>query len=322
MNLKVKQFKKRHAFTIIELLTVMSIIVILFGLLVPAMNLVRGYGKTVKQQAQFHAIEAGLQMYHDDFQGYPTSDAMNRDNDGNPIASNEDYPGALKLAEALLGQDLLGFNPNSVFNILGKNNNMADPSLYDDGKTLYPPIPANTTDQKLLNNMRLRKGPYIDVTRVTTAGIADLYSGQITTPKQILAICDEFPRVRLKSTGKRVGLPVLYYKANISSLRNPDPNGGTIPTNPADSTYIYNHLDNQKWIIDLVPAWTSPTDTTTFNPIANGKNPGPVGFYEQIRNLKISSPPRPYNQDSFILMSAGIDGLYGTRDDVFNFSKD
>ena len=52
----------------------MSIIVILFGLLVPALNMVRQFGKAVKQQPQFHAIDAGMQMFHDDFKDYPPSD--------------------------------------------------------------------------------------------------------------------------------------------------------------------------------------------------------------------------------------------------------
>ncbi len=30
---------------------------------------------------------------------------------------------------------------------------------------------------------------------------------------------------------------------------------------------------------------------------------------------------RPYRSDSFILLSAGFDGEYGTRDDVYNFQK-
>jgi len=320
MELKAKQFEKRHGFTIIELLTVMSIIVILFGLLVPAMTLVKTYAKVVKQQAQFHAIDAGLQLYHDDFQGYPPSDSMDRDDYGKPVPGDQSYPGALKLAEALMGEDLLGFNPNSVFNANGMNNNMDDSSLYDDGKTLYPPIPANTTDQKLINNMRLRKGPYIDVTRVGTAAIDQLYAG-LMTRKPLLVICDEFPRVSVAGSGKRVGLPVLYYKANVSSMLDPDPNGGDVPNDPANTEYIYNSLDNQKFIIDLVPAWASPSDTKTFNPIATGKDPGPMGFYTAIQNPKISSPPKPYNPDTYILMSAGPDGLYGTRDDVFNFEK-
>jgi hypothetical protein len=33
----------------------------------------------------------------------------------------------------------------------------------------------------------------------------------------------------------------------------------------------------------------------------------------------MASLPRPYRRDSYILISAGYDGLYGTADDVLNF---
>ena len=315
MKLNAKKIEKK-GFTIIELLTVMSIIVILFGLLMPAMTLVRTYSKTVKQQAQFHAIESGLQMFRDDFGEYPPSDARDRDDYGVPKTNNKDYPGAMKLAEALLGHDLLGFNPYSVFNTTGKNNNVDDPSLYDNGKTLYPTIPANTTDEKLLANMRLRKGPYVDATRTNTAAIKDLYAGQGQSSVRYV-ICDEFPRISVSGAGKRVGMPVLYYKANVSALMNPDPNGGTVPDDPADATYIYNYQDNYAITTTLKAPW----DNTTVHPISQG-TPAGMNFYDEIRNPKISSPAKPYNPDTFILISAGNDGLYGTKDDVLNFNKE
>ena len=42
-------------------------------------------------------------------------------------------------------------------------------------------------------------------------------------------------------------------------------------------------------------------------------------FYKNTRDEKVSVIPRPKMVDSYILISAGYDGLYGTRDDVFNF---
>jgi len=56
----VNQSDKRAGWTIVELLTVMSIIVILIGVLVPAMNSAKRYAKQVRQQAQFYGIKPAL----------------------------------------------------------------------------------------------------------------------------------------------------------------------------------------------------------------------------------------------------------------------
>ena len=56
--------EKRTGFTIVELLTVMGIIAILIGLLVPALTLVRDYAKNLEQSAQFHSVEVGLDTFN------------------------------------------------------------------------------------------------------------------------------------------------------------------------------------------------------------------------------------------------------------------
>ena len=68
----------KRAFTIVELLTVMSIIVILIGLLVPALNKVRQYATDVKQKAQFHSMDAAMELFHNEFDAYPPSDGMDK----------------------------------------------------------------------------------------------------------------------------------------------------------------------------------------------------------------------------------------------------
>jgi hypothetical protein len=47
---------------------------------------------------------------------------------------------------------------------------------------------------------------------------------------------------------------------------------------------------------------------------------GPLIFYNNTWNKKFTAAVKPYNENTYILLSAGWDGLYGTRDDIFNFS--
>ena len=116
---------RRQGFTIVELLTVMGVIAILIGLLVPALNQVKDYAKQIQQGAQFHSIEVALDLYKAEFGEYPASsdnlDEYNPANNavvrinGNPITDTNYYCGANKLAEALVGLDFLGFHPKSQF---------------------------------------------------------------------------------------------------------------------------------------------------------------------------------------------------------------
>jgi len=40
-----------------------------------------------------------------------------------------------------------------------------------------------------------------------------------------------------------------------------------------------------------------------------------------ILNPQVTAINRPYRAGSYILISAGKDGLYGSPDDIFNFDK-
>jgi type II secretory pathway pseudopilin PulG len=289
---------KRKAFTIVELLTVMSIIVILFGLLVPSLNMVRRYSKRVKQNAQFHSIAAALEMYKNDFDDYPESKAT----DG----EDESYCGAMKLCEAMVGQDLLGFHPESIFSATG---------MASDGSTdLYPSPLTMPGDAE---NLRSRKGPYLPVDSANAYRLSSIFGGEAKTtfPEADRVICDEYARLRDPDTGKKVGMPVLYYRADITKTSH------DASENPL-SKNVYNSEDNQE-LVDLELPWepgsNHPMATSGTDPLGN--DPNDAKFYVITRDEKITSMPRPMCSDSYILMSAGFDGLYGTSDDVFNFGE-
>ena len=95
----------------IELLVVLGIIALLVGLLLPAVSAVKKMAKETKQKAQFVTIELALEAFKNDYGDYPPSDWFLL----SPHPSSIHYCGSQRLAEALLGWDLLGFHPNSAW---------------------------------------------------------------------------------------------------------------------------------------------------------------------------------------------------------------
>jgi len=271
------QLDHKKAFTIIELLTVMSVIIILIGMLVPALNMVKRFARRVTQKNQFHAIEVGLETFNAEWDGYPPSGPRNEDGTGGL------YCGAMKLCEALLGQDLLGFHPDARFA-------WPDP-VYQNGelsarRKYLKPGSANANK---LGDIYPETGAFPPDAYV----ISDVYTNHLTNLK----------------TGKGAGMPVLYYRANQSGTIYPTSDNGISIDDPRN---IYDYKDN----IDLtgfdIP-WKQP----------GSKHPmylDPMLFYKNTLNPQMEFP-QPYNPDSYILQSAGFDGEYGTDDDVFNFMR-
>jgi type II secretory pathway pseudopilin PulG len=291
-----KQSDKKTAFTIIELLTVMSIIIILIGLLVPSLNMVKRYAKEVRQKAQFHSIESAMELFSGEWDGYPPSDALDE--------ATQNYCGAMKLCEAMVGQDLMGFHPNSRFR----------KDLTDGTTLLYDKDPTSTGDDPDAANLKLRKA-YLPTENANAYRLWHLYGTGKTSPfnENLFVLCDVYNRVKNQDTGKGVGMPILYYKANTLNTIH-DPNG-TFPIIGDDKDYIYNYTDNDELVAlglpwDTTGTATHPLKGTTTN------------FYAITKDKRINIVTgRPYRPDSYILISAGFDGMYGTDDDVFNFEK-
>ena len=303
-----KQIRHARAFTIVELLTVMSIIVILIGLLVPALNKVKQYATNVKQKAQFHSIEAALELFDSQFGSYPDS-SYSPPGDTGPLG----YCGAEKLCEAMMGQDLMGFHPDSVFR--------------SDGTAMRALATGATVSVSLYNPSTIpaRPGAFLPLENANAYPLHQLYTnpGILDYAKDALpangnwhyVLCDVYNRVTNSETGKKVGMPVLYYKANTSrqvhDLQNPN--------NPDN---IYNWLDNAELLRLKMPFDPSGRDhrLLRFAGSATGGAPEADGvrFYWNIRNDRVSIS-RPFRADSYILISAGWDGEYGTADDICNF---
>jgi type II secretory pathway pseudopilin PulG len=284
---------KKTAFTIVELLTVMSIIIILISLLLPALNAAKRFSRVVLQKNQFRNIGSGLQVYESDFDEYPDSSALDAD--------GKDYCGAMKLAEVMAGQDGLGFHLDSRLTV---DDGTGDTELYPE------PAPGEPYPDWYIENLRSRK-EYLERKDIQICSLLDLYEAgdarAFNYAGDVALLCDVFRSVRSKISVKRIGMPVLYYRADTSKMSH-DVN------DPTNMDNVYNYLDNQTFL-----GLGLPWDTATMPPLyQRGSDPPGQVFYEN--TLDEDSPiPRPHNKDSYILISAGWDGIYGTRDDVYNF---
>jgi len=301
MRSKIEQNGSKKGFTIVELLVVMSIIMILLGLLLPAFNKVKRYAKKLSQNAQFHGIEAGLEMFKNDFEVYPDSDRYD--------LNLQEYCGAMKLTEAMMGQDLLGFHPDSLLNC---DDKQPDNPNWTNGLYPDPFDPENIPED--LKNLRARKGPYVTVENARAHKLTQMYLNtkefSCDGPKYML--CDVYARITnlaLDEGGdKKIGMPILYYKADVSKILH-------------DWTEfqksIYNFEDNHK-LVELGVPW----DPAIVHPLFQDP-PGGQGelFYTITRNKDIEVIDRPVLDEGYILISAGFDGLYGTDDDIYNFSN-
>jgi hypothetical protein len=281
----------------------MSIIIILTSLLVPGLHMAKKYAKKVRQNTQFYNISQALELFNAEEDGYPRSTVL--------AGAGGVTTGSHRLAEALLGRDLLGFDPVSTWN-----------AGADMGLNIY----GRGNPQEIAASNERRRGPYLQLKNISAfqlaevyypAPVAGVYDGSTATaPAPVITDIYTSKRVTLIGSGKtaRVGTPVLYFRADASSQIFD-------PAAPVNS--IYNFLDNTD-LINLGPVVPRPGIEhhfmeTYIDPVS-GRN-GMQLFYEAITNPQVRPQVRPYNQDSYILMSAGYDGLFGTNDDVYNFEN-
>jgi len=331
----------RKAFTLVELLTVIAIIALLISILLPSLNKARQQARRTSVQAYFHAISAGLEMFRNDQGSYPRSNGtkmqnaapddpykagtpqrMNvaktstdsfQENDSGTITCQNrngivEAQGSHLLAEAMLGRDLLGYDP------VGS---------YDGGPgyTRWDP-----------NNVRV--GPYIDPDTATSATVFEDARAATVGDVPIRDRSASTPFKTLRFLVDQFESPILYYRANPqtqpswsahvnSKVGQPeiyDPNDNYVFTRktiaPANS-YIPDSLPRH-WLYDMA------------GPASSGNYPTP-GFYDFIQDKRTSRATgwvpgqpggvmRPYNPDTYLLISAGPNGIWGDNDDVRNWT--
>ncbi len=350
------------AFTLIELLTVVFIISLLIGILIPAVNGARNAAKKATTAKTLDSIKVGLEMFKNDngsdfrqTNGYPPSFAHPRI-PGYPFLSHEGrFPfydpvssstppvvfGAHWLPAMLMGVDNLGYVKRSRV-----------PKDMRDEPWCWYPNPQGTTCSTTgtIDRMPLYLDPGNTRTRPTEALPGrpnrvlfpdwDWDQQNANRESRLPVIVDAFDQ------------PILYYVANKHGRVSNMVEDIHLLTNALyDRTEeqqkgvpYYFHQDNQ----GFTGTSSDPDDTAQLgwdfggrpkghaigssgallDPLQLVNNANRETFARNIVDRQlfgalgesplVTRPLRPVNADTYLLISAGRDGRYGTSNDVTN----
>jgi len=329
----------RRGFTLVELMTVVAIIVLLISVLVPALSSARVQAKRTVTAGLIKALDSGCEMFRSDFKRYPQSRGPN------PFDDPADD--ILLMGFQWLGLQLVGPDTRGIVDWTDPSNN----TTLDDDKAINN---VDWEDWYSLAPSRDygRKGPYAALDGDSIQSLA--------TYTAVKADCTEPPveltaGASVNWTNEKMPFfidsfnnPVLYYRANVRvdapfTTGDPDStfvvgrydqtdNGYITGTPGVDGRYAAVIGSHRGWDLtgtsfgssdfahklgalgyDVANPQTFPNDKTFASFIVNGK------VLDNTFNAGLGRV-EPYKPDSFILITAGEDGVYGTADDITNFT--
>ncbi len=354
-----RPFPRARGFTLIELLTVMFIISLLIAILVPSLNTARNSAKKAATRAALASLSTALDLFRTDNErqfgrtnGYPPSFAHPRmvDDDGNEIF--KPYLGECSFLDASdppvitgahwLPAMLMGFDQNGY---VKRGSVPKKDNLRDEPWRWYEADPLGT------GQALERIAPYADPGGLKTIRTEDLPG---RPNDRLYDEADEEYLGDLPVIVDDFSQPILYYVANAAGRptnmvedereEKNEYTGGDQREGPP----YYFHQDNQLFTgTEDEPGWdfdgehaiadsgadldadelTDPADPKSQNTFARFILDRTLLRSLEARReqeegdttIKPSTPLRPVNPDSYLLISAGVDGRYGTNDDVTNF---
>ncbi len=272
-------------FSLIELLVVIAIIGLLAGLIVPSLGSAREQAKVARTQSLLRAIVSGLEMFNNNSavgEDYPPS-FLNTGTDDNPYdAPGQTTPPGLTLTGTY---DVYGAQ-TLLWALIGADG-LGTPGFRGNLEDLYELDTGEPVHTRAPVFFEVSAG---NLKRPDKLGLdPDAKGGN----NHVLVIADIF------------AMPILYFKSDIRK------NTPAFYDREDNAGFREYSLGNEHPLFeDAAPGGTNlPADITAGN-----------AFQQFTWNPQIPTPkPQPHKKDSFLLISAGPDRLYGTDDDVCNY---
>ncbi len=327
----------RRGFTLIELLVVIGIIALLVGILVPVAATIRTRAMGADTKALIRAMSDAADAYYTDFEAYPgilPDSALGPPPVPNPIAFDIDASSGTYAGN---GGDLLA--GNATGGITGAENfvlSMMGGLRYNGPDIVFDPTRVGSGAVDLApGGQGQRFGPYLDIarSRLSFGGDGDI-TGRFSDDNGV-ARDSEIPEV---VDAYNNPLPILYMRVNKRTN-----NSSAVSDLTGRPSFLLGQVTGYTGPISGAPGPTGVylgvgrDEVNNFHSI-NGQFHGlqAGGDGTDTNGFNAASPDGPYDgnfyltrggsgqladvvKDSFVLISAGPDRVYGTRDDITNF---